>query len=477
MGHPLEKIYPHVPVALQNLGISLYGLAWRHERLGGNYEQIVAQFRERDHWKPEQMREHTTRELRRVLCRAFEKTPYYGRAWAAAGLERGDLERMTPADLAKLPVTPKKDLRADPEAFVASDVPKKKLGRYASSGSTGTPITAICTAEDHRRFIAAREVRSLNWAGTTLRGSRAMVGGRLVVPTGVAQAPFYRYNWAERQVYFSAYHIAPAHVPDYVRGFNHYQPRLLTGYANSYYLLARMMCEQGLHLNYKPDAVVLCSEKLTRPMKDTIREAFGARAFEEYGAVENCVLATECEQGSLHVSPDFGVLEIVDEQGAPVAPGQEGQILCTGLLNDTQFLVRYQIGDVGIWSRGVCACGRDHLPILQEIVGRLEDVVVGPDGREMVRFHGIFIDMHNVLEGQVIQEAVDQFTVKVVARPGFGERDIEVIRRRFAERLGEVHVQVEKVDAIPRTERGKFRAVISKVTPAKPRLSPPQPVI
>lgn len=477
MGHPLEKIYPHVPVTLQNLGISLYGLAWRHERMGGDFDQLVGQFRERDRWTPDQMREYTTRELRRVLCRAFDKVPYYRRVWRAVGVERGDLEHLMPSDLRRLPITPKKDLRADPDAFVASDVPAKKLKRYFSSGSTGTPITAICTAEDHRRFIAAREVRSLNWAGTSMRGSRAMIGGRLVVPTGVAEPPFYRYNWAERQVYFSAYHIAPAHVPDYVRGFNHYQPRLLIGYANSYYLLGRMMIEQGLHLDYKPEAVVLCSEKLTAPMKETIRQAFGARAYEEYGAVENCMLATECEQGSLHVSPDFGVLEIVNEQGAPVDPGQEGRILCTGLLNDTQFLVRYEIGDVGMWSRENCACGRNHLPALQEIVGRIEDVVVGPDGREMVRFHGIFIDMANVLEGQVIQEAVDQFMVKVVTRPDFGEHDIEVIRKRFSERLGEVHVQVEKVDAIPRTERGKFRAVISKVTPVKARTNPPEPII
>jgi phenylacetate-CoA ligase len=286
-----------------------------------------------------------------------------------------------------------------------------------------------------------------------------------VVPKGIARPPFHRYNWAERQVYFSAYHIAPAHVRDYVRALNHHRPKLFTGYAYSHYLLARMMCEQSLSLDYEPEAVVLSSEKLTAEMKRVIQQAFRARAYEEYGAVENCMLATECEQGSLHVSPDFGVLELVDGHGRPVPPGVEGRVLCTSLLNEAQPLIRYEVGDVGVWSSKPCPCGRNHLPVLQEIVGRLEDVVVGPDGREMVRFHGIFIGLPHVLEGQVIQETVTRFRVKVVPQDGFGFEDESLIRQRFAERLGPVDVTIEKVATIPRTERGKFRAVICNLSP------------
>ena len=96
-------------------------------------------------------------------------------------------------------------------------------------------------------------------------------------------------------------------------------------------------------------------------------------------------------------------------------------------------------------------------------MGRLEDMVVGPDGRQMVRFHGIFIDLPGVLEGQVIQESVDQFTVRVVTVGGFAERERQAIRDRFASRLGKVKVLIQTVPEIPRTERGKFRAVISKI--------------
>jgi phenylacetate-CoA ligase len=292
-----------------------------------------------------------------------------------------------------------------------------------------------------------------------------MIGGRLVVPRADSKPPFYRYNVAEHQVYFSAYHLSPQNVSSYVDGLNKYQPEVLTGYANSYYLLAKMMLKKGVSLRYRPQALVLSSEKLTSEMKDVIMSAFGARAYEEYGAVENCLLGSECEHGNLHISPDFGVVEIVDDQGRPVPPGREGRIICTGLVNQTQLLIRYEIGDIAVWSDERCACGRKNLPVIKEIVGRLEDVAIGPGGRQLVRFHGIFVGLEDVLEGQVIQEAIDTFRVKVVTADGLGEQDRRRIHKRFIERLGSVDVLIEEVSDLPRTERGKFRAVICNLTP------------
>lgn len=289
-----------------------------------------------------------------------------------------------------------------------------------------------------------------------------MIGGRLIVPDGRADPPFYRYNIAERQVYLSAYHIAPAHVSDYVRGLNRYRPDVITGYAFSQATLARMMHQQGLALEYVPRAAITSSEKLTAEMRAIIFNAWGCRAYQKYGSVENCCLATECEFGGLHVSPDFGILEIVDDDGYPVPAGVEGRVLCTGLLNDTQLLIRYDIGDLAAWSKDTCPCGRDHLPLLQELSGRVEDAVIGSDGRELVRFHGVFVNLPHVMMGQVVQISTTEYLVRVVAESGFGEAEIQEIRRRFSERLGEVKVHVETSSDLERTANGKVKAVINR---------------
>lgn len=466
MAYFLEKLYPYVPFWAQNLGITLYGYGYRHERMGGRFREHVRDFAERDTYSPDEMQSYVETRLREVLVHAFDHVPYYASKWQAAGVQRAQLLRFTIQDLSRLDLTPKCDLRNDPYQFVASSVPKRSRLTYYSSGSTGTPIAAICTADGHRRFLAAREVRSFGWAGTSIRAPRSMMGGRMIIPRSASSGPFYRYNYAEQQVYFTAYHISPRNAPAYVEGFNRYRPRLLTGYAYSHFTLGRMMLEQGLKLDYSPDAIVLSSEKLTPEMKLVIQKAFGARAYEEYGAIEQCVLATECERGSLHISPDYGIVEILDDAGDPTPPGVPGQLVCTSLVNEAQPLIRYQIGDVGVWSEQGCRCGRNHLPVLKELVGRLEDVVVGPDGTEMVRFHGIFIGLPHVIEGQIIQEQIDLLRVRVVATDGFGPQDERLIRRRITgERLHGMRVVIEPVESIARTERGKFKSVISMLPP------------
>src|SRR5437588_6617855 len=100
MAHYLERLYPFVPVPLQNLGISLYGLAWRHERLGGDFSTSVAGFQKRSDWTAERMRTYVEMELRRVLIRAYQEVPYYRKAWASVGITFYDLDRMTVAGLA-----------------------------------------------------------------------------------------------------------------------------------------------------------------------------------------------------------------------------------------------------------------------------------------------------------------------------------------------------------------------------------------
>lgn len=208
------------------------------------------------------------------------------------------------------------------------------------------------------------------------------------------------------------------------------------------------MLEKGLRLEYSPSALVLGSEKLTPEMKTVIQEAFRARPYEDYGSVEQCALATECEFGSLHVNPDFGIVEILDEQDMPVAVGEPGRVVCTSLLSETQPLIRYDVGDSGMTSTDRCDCGRDHLPVLQELTGRSEDSIVGRDGRQIVRFDGLFIDLPHVLEGQVIQATIDLVRVRVVARPGFDSHERRLICQRLQEQLGAIHVEVERVDRI-----------------------------
>jgi phenylacetate-CoA ligase len=144
-------------------------------------------------------------------------------------------------------------------------------------------------------------------------------------------------------------------------------------------------------------------------------------------------------------------------------PGETGEVVATCLMRNYQIFIRYRLGDVAAWDSETCPCGR-AMPIIKEVVGRIEDVVIGPDGRQMVRFHGVFTKQPHVGEGQIIQETLDRIHVKIVPSGDFDSTDVQDIIYRVQQRMGEgVKVDVEIVTEIPRTKAGKFQAVISNV--------------
>lgn len=452
-----DGLYRRSPLWLQNILVSIYGRYWHWARFGGNYPAQAEDYRQREAFTPQDWEAYQHARLQEVLAVCAEHVPFYQQAWLPEALAaaRG-------GELSALPLLEKSDLRQEVERFQRQDRNPLVKFPFQTSGTTGTPITAVYTLSELRNSMALREVRSANWAGVSFKDPRATFSGRIVEPDPQEEANIYRYNRAEKQIYFSAFHLKPTTAPRYVDALWEHQPTWLTGYAVSYYLLAKYILEQ--ELSVPPlKAVITTSEKVTPHMRKTMQQAYGCRVFEEYSTVENALFASECERGRLHVSPDVSIVEILRPDGSPCALGEVGEVVTTCLMRTYQPLVRFRLGDLAAWDPEPCPCGR-QMPVIKEVVGRIEDVVTGPDGRQLVRFHGIFVDQPHVVEGQIIQEKLDAFTVKIVPTTGFDQADVENITQRMQQRLGKaISVTVEQVSTIPRTKAGKYRAVISRV--------------
>ncbi len=455
----VEVAYRHLPVWLQNAAVSAYGVMWQRRRFGPGFEAALRAAKERESFSAEAWRRYQTERLRQLMRVALTSVPYYRDVYRGLGLTEDRIERFTLEELTGLPLVGKQEIRPAPRRFVSEQA--GTLHTYLTSGSTGTPLAVYMSPRTRRHWQALYEARCVNWAGVHRRMSRAMIGGRLVVPRGVARPPFWRTNRVERQLYLSAFHIAPTTTADYLAAIDAFAPAYLAGYASAWFILSRFAQEQGRAAR-PVKAILTSSEKLEPFMRETMEGVFGGPVFDAYSGVEACCLASECEYHRLHVSPDAGIVEILDDDGQPVAPGKAGEIVATGLVNLDQPLIRYRTGDVASWSAEACPCGR-AMPVLAALEGRLEDVVIGPDGRETVRFHGLYVGLQGIMEGQVVQEALDRIVILVVPGPNFRPREAEEIQRRVRARLGEVSVRVEPVERIERTAAGKFKAVISHV--------------
>jgi phenylacetate-CoA ligase len=456
----LQDLYRHSPLYLQNIYISMYGYYWNNRRFGGEFKDFLKGFKERESYSHEQWHEYQTIQLRNLLTHAFTSVPFYNELYKKHGFKEVQFKKFELSQLHKLPYLTKEDLRKFGQSGLISKSRNRALNYYSSSGSTGTPVKIAYSTKFHQMISAAMEARVRNWAGVTLSTPRGMIGGRKIVLNPSSNGPYYRYNSAERQTYFSAYHISPSTAGEYCKGIIKNEVEYMTGYAMSNYLLAKLFQEQGI----KPPrmkAVITSSEQLTFKMRNVLEEVYQCKVYDSYSGVENCALISQHPSGDLLISPDVGIVERTEESFSSTDGSYE--IACTGLLNYDQPLIRYKIGDRLTFDNSRESFSQLNFPKVSNISGRVEDVIYTEDGKQMVRFHAVFVDLPSVIEAQVLQHSYTSFTVKVVSGGDLSESLISIIRERMFNQLGKVDLLIKRVSSIPRTSSGKFKSVISEV--------------
>lgn len=457
-----NSIYNQSPALFQNLMVSAYGYAWKKRRFGGIFETELIKAKDRENFSIELWNNYQQQQLTKILLHAFNHVPFYKKHFSDAGFSEKEIAQIDLSTLQNLPILSKEMLRSNGETTLLANQRESNGSFFASSGSTGTPTKILYSHAMHQRWSALFEARIRNWAGVSRFTSRGMIGGRRVLPDAANKPPFYRYNYFEKQLYFSAYHISKANASNYVDGINKYGVEYMTGYAMSNFFLARFIVENSL--NVKPlKAVITSSEKLTLEMRTMLSKAYNCKTYDGWSGVESCALVSECEHGSLHISPDAGIIELLNDDLQPVGFNEVGNVYCTGFLNYDQPLIRYAIGDSMVLSDKTCSCKR-AMPVIKEITGRVEDVVIGNDGREMVRFHGVFTGLNTIAQAQVIQTTIGEIFIKIVpVNNSVSAQEKQIIIDRVISQLGNIKVQIEEVQNIPLSANGKFKAVISTI--------------
>jgi len=463
MNQLVEDFYNKMPTGIQNICISMYGYYWKKKRLGGLFNKYLEEIRNREYFTYDQWQHYQTLQLRKILVHAYKSVPYYLNKFKNAGIDLRFLENITLNNLKMIPCTTKDDFRKYCQNFMLSK--KRARGVYfSSSGSTGTP-THIYTPDYFSQQAAAyMEARVLNWAGVGFKYPRGMVGGRRILPESNMTPPYYRYNVFEKQTYFSAYHISENTIENYLNGIIENKVAWMHGYAMSNFYIADFIKKAGLKAP-QLKAVITSSEKLTEEMRAVISSVFKCRVYDSYSGGEFCGLISESSKGELLVSPDVGIMEFVDQNGRDVSNGQIGEIISTGFINYDQPLIRYKIGDLAKVSISQTLLTNHNMTKIDEIIGRVEDTVIGKDGRKMVRFHSLFIDIPGLIQSQLIQKTFTDFDIKlIIDKSVYNYTESEqTISKRLKSQIGEVSMNFLYVTSIPAEKNGKVKAVISFV--------------
>ena len=454
------RLYQSLPYPLRVAAASLRGWTrsrWRYDR---STPRRVREARERESFSDEQWSRYQAERTRSILERAVTRVPHYRDLWSArGGLGAGEWKALD-----RWPVLDKDAIRESPASFLVEGVRPSDLEELHTSGSTGKPLTLWRDRETSRAWYGIWEARCRDWFGLDRHDRWAVLGGQLVTRVDETRPPFWVWNQGLHQLYMSSYHLAPRNTRAYLEAMARHRVRYVEGYPSSLHALASEALAQKIAAP-KLDLVLANAEPLYAHQRDAIAEAFRCPVRDTYGMTEIAAAASECEKGTLHVWPDAGIVEVLrPDSDLPVAPGEVGRLVCTGLVNEVMPLIRYEVGDLGSMAPpdAACACGR-KLPILTRLEGRSDDVIVTRDGRRIGRLDPVFKADLMLRETQIVQESLDELVVRMVVAPGFEERHAAELESRLRDRVGDMRIRLERVDSIPRSANGKFRAVVSRV--------------
>jgi phenylacetate-CoA ligase len=340
------------------------------------------------------------------------------------------------------------------------------LSEGHTSGTTGSPLAVFYSPNVVAMNYAAMD-RQYRWAGARLArgGDRtAVVRGNVIVPLSQKRPPFWRYNRSLNQMLLSSFHLTPANLVSYFDALRDFNPTVVDGYPSSLYVLAKVLLNRGQRLPMK--AAITSSETLYDFQREAIEKAFECRVFDYYAAAERVVFAVECDRHSgHHLCEEYGVTEIVDDDGNAVDRGQEGLMVGTSLHNFGMSLIRYRTTDRTALKTFECGCNRP-LPLMEDVTTKAEDLLRLRDGRLIppsVLTHP-FKPLDSIEGSQIVQTDLDRLLIRLVPRPEYTDQDANHLVRELKARLGsDMRVDIELVDTLPRTARGKFKWVVSQI--------------
>lgn len=266
------------------------------------------------------------------------------------------------------------------------------------------------------------EICQLHWLANTMRENlwhQRDFSGRLAVVRANATQPLRSPDWGNpcNQLLPTgpAVVMPPTlSVTELVRWLDEFQPHYLL-------VLPSILAEVVVHVERTGRTLAglrgirTLSETVSPQLREDVRRVFGLEIHDAYSSQEGGLMATQCpESGRYHVAETI-LLEIVDDQGKPCAPGQTGRILLTDLINFSTPLIRYEIGDYAQVG-APCPCGRG-LPVIERFLGRERSLVLLPDGSRhwpAVGFHR-WNEVFSVRQFQFIQLDRHTLEAKMVA--------------------------------------------------------------
>ncbi|MEO8882954.1 MAG: AMP-binding protein [Devosia sp.] len=336
------------------------------------YEMMM----ESQYWAPEQLLAFQRQQLAQLLRHARAQSPFYEHRLDAVLRADGgiDWDRWS-----EIPILKRSDLLEHRDQMLACQLPPGHgpVQEVSTSGSTGAPariattvISSVAGRASVWRMQRWHEMdwsrHMVSWMGEDERSARPE--GHSAGRWGPPWMPH-----ATGELFYVSRTWPPAQVLEFVERIG---AAYLTGRPKSMQYLALDALQHDARL---PLHGMLCfGTGISADEREDCSAAFGAEMWSHYSSKEMGPIAHQCSGGRhLHVNAESVLVEIVDEAGRAVPPGEAGLVVATSIYSTAQPLIRYEQGDLAVADAG--GCGRT-LPVLEAVTGRVTNLFRFPDG-------------------------------------------------------------------------------------------------
>jgi phenylacetate-CoA ligase len=415
----------------------------------------VADFRPRAFsWTHDAKETWILEQLRAAVRQAATNTVHYAALFNEIGFD--PFCAFSFDDFARLPVLDRSVIHSAGETLISTAADRGSLRTDASGGSSGEPVRIWVGPTEDLWHSTAREffMRSI---GVPVGSRIAYFWGHHLDPRQETSTKTGLDRWLSNERWFDCFRLSPTVLEQYHEELQQYRPDCIIAYASALHALCQFLSDHRIRPNYPRKCIVTGAEKLYDSQRVLAEKIFQHPIHERYGSRDAGMIGFQ-----MHATQKDFIVDWVNLLVEPETKGSESSILVTKLHADGMPMIRYRIGDIGLFPSD----SRPGYPTftLHNVVGRTLDRIWLPDGRFIhgAQFPHMMKDFP-VREFQVVQDSDYSVHIQIVPLQHFCEDNRTSILNIVCANLPGLPVTLALSQSIPKTRANKWRPVESRL--------------